>query len=533
MKNALLIYPEFSPFGFWNYRDVCRLVDAKYPAAPLGMITLAALLPRNWDIRLIDMNAAELHDSDIDWSDLVFIGGMLSQQVNFLRLIDRVHARGKKVVAGGPDPTSQPKIYRKADYLVLGEAEDTIIPFLSDLERGVKRGSYLPHKNKPDITLSPVPRFDLLDIDNYMMIGVQFSRGCPYDCEFCDIIELYGRKPRTKTPNQIVKELDTLYKLGYRGHVDFVDDNFIGHRAKAEEILRAVRDWSEIHNYPFFFSTEASINLADHEDLLKLMEDIDLRYLFIGIESPDEKVLRSSQKRQNLNRELYDDLHKIYGYGMIVNGGFIIGFDDETSETARSIADCVDYGKIGMPMIGLLYALPNTQLTRRLTRENRLFKNSSLLDENDKNSIDQTTCGLNFVTKRPRSEIISDLIYVLEKVYERKSYFGRCLKLGMALRTSRKHKPSFRRKLKTVRSLLRLIAKLGLRPSTCYYFWRNILVILLVRPSSAEEVANLMAMYIHFRKQTRHTIELMTCALRNNTISEVEIQNLGVDSIAG
>ena len=533
MKKVLLIYPEFSPFGFWNYRDVCKLAGAKYPAPPLGMITLAALLPQDWDIRLIDMNTAELHDSDIDWSDLVFIGGMLSQQINFLKLIDRVHARGKKVVCGGPDPTSQPKIYQRADYLVLGEGEDTIIPFLDDLEKGAESGSYLPPENKPDITTSPVPRFDLLNFDDYLMIGIQFCRGCPYNCEFCDVIELFGRRPRTKTPKQILKELDTLYELGYRGHLDFVDDNFIGHKGKAKEMLRAVKEWSELHHYPFFFSTEASINLADDEDLLRLMEDIDFRYVFIGIESGDEEVIRCSQKSQNLNRKLYDDLHKIYNYGMIVNGGFIIGFDNETSETARSIADSISYGKISIPMIGLLYALPNTQLTRRLARENRLFEDSSLLDENNKDSIDQTTCGLNFVTKRPRSEIISDLIYVLEKVYERKSYFDRCLKLGMVLRTKRKYKPSFSGRLKGVRSLLRLVNKLGLRPSTSYYFWRNILIILFTRPSSVEEVANLMAMYIHFRKQTHYVIELMTSNLRNTASNEAEVQNLKVDRVAG
>lgn len=184
MINALLIYPEFSPFGFWNYRDVAKLVGAKCPAAPLGMITLAALLPEEWDIKLIDMNAAELHDSYIDRADLVFIGGMLPQQINFLKLIDRVHSRGKKVVAGGPDPTSQPEIYEKADYLVLGEAEDSIIPFLEALEKGVERGTFLPPRNKPDMTRSPVPRFDLLNFKDYMLVGIQFSRGCPYNCEF-------------------------------------------------------------------------------------------------------------------------------------------------------------------------------------------------------------------------------------------------------------------------------------------------------------------------------------------------------------
>jgi len=293
------------------------------------------------------MNTAELDDSDIDWSDLVFIGGMLSQQVNSLKLVDRAHTRGKKVVCGGPDPTSQPEIYQKADYLVLGEGEDTIIPFLDDLEKGVESGWYFPHENKPDIATSPVPRFDLLNFDDYLMIGIQFSRGCPFNCEFCDVIELFGRTPRTKTTRQILKELDRLYELGYRGHLDFVDDNFIGHKGKAKEMLRAVKEWSELHDYPFFFSTEASINLADDEDLLRLMENVDFRYVFIGIESADEEVIRCSQKRQNLNRRLCEDLHKIYNHGMIVNAGFIVGFDNETSETARLITHAVAHEQSG------------------------------------------------------------------------------------------------------------------------------------------------------------------------------------------
>jgi radical SAM superfamily enzyme YgiQ (UPF0313 family) len=522
-KKALLIYPEFALNGFWNYRDVCRLVGAKYPSSPLGMITLAALLPQHWEIKLINMNTARLHDSDVDWADLVFIGGMLPQQVSFLRLIDRVHSRGKKVVVGGPDPTSQPEIYSEADYLVLGEAEQTIKPFIEDLESGVESGVYRSQNGKPDITKSPVPRFDLLDFDDYLMIDMQFSRGCPFDCEFCDIIELFGRVVRTKTPEQIVEELNTLYELGYRGHIFFVDDNFIGHKRSAKRTLRAIRDWSKARSYPYYFSTEATINLADDDELLGLMKDVDFRYVFIGIESADERALRSTKKSQNLNRKLYDDLHKIYRHGITVNGGFIIGFDNETSGTARQILEIVDYGKICMAMIGLLYALPNTQLTRRLIRENRFFEGSNLMDEKKKGLIDQTTTGLNFVTQRPRDEIIGDFIYLLKKAYSPKSYFDKSLKLGLALKTDRKFKPSFKKLRRTVQALFKLFIRLGMRPSTSCYFWRNIFAIMIINPSSFEDVFNLMAMYIHFAKQSQFTIDLMTSEL-NQTENQIDTE---------
>ena len=505
-----MIYPGFSPYGFWNYKEVCRLMGAKYPAAPLGMITLAALLPQSWDIKLVDMNTGELEDSDIDGADLVFIGGMLPQQNNFLKLLDRVHARGKKVVAGGPDPTSQPEIYGQADYLVLGEAEHTLKPFLEDLERGAESGTYAPGEERPDITQSPVPRFDLLRFEDYLMVGVQATRGCPFNCEFCDIIELYGRVPRVKTPEQIVSELDALYRLGYRGLVDIVDDNFIGNRAKIKGILRAVREWSILHDYPFFFSTEASINLADDEELMRLMQDVDFRYVFVGIESTDEGVLEFTQKKPNLRRKLNEDLRKIYRHGMVVNGGFIIGFDAETRCSARQIADTVRQGKICMAMIGLLYALPRTQLTRRLMREHRLDQTVTRHGHADECDIDQTSSGLNFVTKRARSEILSDYIYVLKQVYSRKEYFARSLRLGLALRRNTRHRMSWREKRTAFHAFLLLVLKLGLRPRTFYYFWRNILITLAVRPSSVEETVNLMAMYLHFRKQTDHILDLTT-----------------------
>lgn len=517
--NALLLFPEFSPFGFWNFRETCRLVGAKYPASPLGMITMAALLPSEWHLRLIDLNTATLKDSDIDWADLVFIGGMLPQQKKFLQLIDRVHNRGKKVVAGGPDPTSQPEVYKSADYLVLGEVESSIQVFLEDLDNGVPHGTYRPDR-RPDMIESPVPRFDLLDLKGYLMIGIQFSRGCPFNCEFCDIIELYGRTPRTKTSEQIVRELEALYALGYRGHVDFVDDNFIGNKKKAKDILRAVKAWSEDNGHPFFFSTEASINLADDEELLTMMRDLDFRYVFIGIESSDEEVLSSVQKRQNLNRDIKSDLHRIYSYGIVVNGGFILGFDQETSGSARKMVDIIKDGSIVMSMIGLLYALPNTQLRRRLKRENRLLENKAQQQYSlVTTEIDQTTTGINFIPKRPKEEIIRDYLHILHEVYSTKNYFDRCLSLCRVIRTNHRYKPTSKRMVRYALGFFKTVVKLGLRPSTSYYYWRNILVILLTNMSAVETVVNLMAMYLHFQPQTNFISDLMTVNIGDLTVT--------------
>ncbi len=517
--KALLLYPEFSGMGFWNYKTVCHLMGAKYPASPLGMITMAALLPVEWELRLLDLNTTTLHDTDIDWADLVFIGGMLPQQPRFLRLIERVHSRGKKVVAGGPDPTSQPEVYRSADYLVLGEAECSLPPFLADLAGGATSGTYFPDE-KPDLARTPVPRFDLLELKNYLMIGVQFSRGCPFSCEFCDIIELYGRNPRTKTPQQILAELDALYRLGHRGHVDFVDDNFIGHKGKAKAILRAVKDWSEVHGHPFFFSTEASINLADDEELLGLMRDLDFRYVFVGIESADSEVLRSMHKRQNLTRDVVEDLHRIYRYGMVVNGGFILGFDGETSDSARRMTEIIERGKIVMPMVGLLFALPNTQLTRRLREEHRLLDDTGRLKEaREQTEVDQTTSGLNFIPQRPEAEILGDLLHVLNGAYSTRNYFDRCLSLSQVLRSRYRFRPSLGRKVRYAMAFLKTVVKLGLPPSTAYYYWRNLLALLFTRVSALETVVNLMAMYLHFDQQTEFVSQVMSAKIKHDGTS--------------
>jgi radical SAM superfamily enzyme YgiQ (UPF0313 family) len=527
--KALLLYPEFSGMGFWNYKTVCQLMGAKYPASPLGMITMAALLPAEWELRLLDLNTATLDDADIDWADLVFIGGMLPQQPRFLRLIERVHSRGKKVVAGGPDPTSQPEVYRSADYLVLGEAECSLPLFLADLARGAPGGPYVPAE-KPDLAKTPVPRFDLLELKNYLMIGVQFSRGCPFNCEFCDIIELYGRNPRTKTPQQIVTELDALYRLGHRGHVDFVDDNFIGHKVKAKEILRAVKDWSEDRGYPFFFSTEASINLADDEELLGLMRDLDFRYVFVGIESADSEVLQSMHKQQNLRRNIVENLHRIYRYGMIVNGGFILGSDGETSNSATKMVEVIEQGRIVMPMIGLLFALPNTQLSRRLRQEHRLLEDTGRLKEaRESTEVDQTTSGLNFIPQRPEAEILGDLLQVLKAAYSTRHYFDRSLSLSRVLTIRYRFKPPWRRKFRYGSAFLKTVVKLGLRPSTAYYYWRNLLAILFARASALETVVNLMAMYLHFNRQTEFVSGVMATNIKMLQASGSDDAHITVD----
>jgi radical SAM superfamily enzyme YgiQ (UPF0313 family) len=265
-----LIAPCFSGQSFWNFRATCEVYGARFPAAPLGLITVAALLPSSWQCRLVNRNTENLLESDLDWADLVMTGGMLPQQPDTLRVIELAHARRKPVVVGGPDVTSSPEAYRAADFQVLGEAEGVIDSFIRAWTSGVRQGVFEAEKFKIDVTKTPIPRFDLLKRGQYTFYGVQFARGCPFTCEFCDIIELYGRVPRVKTVEQMLAELEALYRIGYRGHLDFVDDNFIGNKKAVKAFLPHLIAWQQERGYPFEFSTEASINIADDDALLAL-----------------------------------------------------------------------------------------------------------------------------------------------------------------------------------------------------------------------------------------------------------------------
>src|SRR6476659_7600014 len=340
--RVLMIYPKFVPNSFWNYTEACELLGAKYPAAPLGLITVAAMLPKHWDIRLVNRNTEPLTKADLDWADLVMIGGMLNQQPDAIYLIDLAHLHGKPVCVGGPDVTSSPHLYADADFKVLGEAEPVIEDFIAVWESGERKGVFVAEKFKADVTLSPMPRYDLVNFDHYLFMGVQYSRGCPFNCEFCDIIELYGRVPRTKTNDQMLAELDALYAIGHRGHVDFVDDNFIGNKKAIKLFLPVLIEWQKRHGFPFEFSTEASVNLADDDALLGLMRDARFFTVFVGIESPDTDTLIAMQKKQNTRRSLAASINKIYGAGVYVNAGFILGFDSEKGSIADGMIDCIE-----------------------------------------------------------------------------------------------------------------------------------------------------------------------------------------------
>ena len=503
--NVLLVYPRFAADTFWNYKATCELFGARCPAPPLGLITVAALLPTSWSLRLIDRNAEELTAQDLDWADLVMTGGMLPQQMDTLDVIDLCHARGKPVAVGGPGVTSTPHLYAAADFRVLGEAEGVIDAFIAAWESGTREGLFEVEKFTVDVTKSPTPRFSLLNFDYYLHIGVQFSRGCPFTCEFCDIIELYGRVPRAKTNSQMLAELDELYRLGYRGHVDFVDDNLIGNKKAVRTFMPELKTWLETNDYPFEFTTEASVNLADDDDFLRAMRDANFVAIFVGIESPNADTLIATKKKQNTRRSLVESIHKIYAAGIFVTAGFIVGFDDEKGSIADAMIEFIEEAAIPVCMVGLLYALPNTQLTRRLEKEGRLHPTP--LDLRSRTgSADQCTQGLNFDTARPRQEIHRDYKRILEKIYEPKAYADRVERLAGLLNAHRERQTlasDFRHGFGASEMLTRIITRL---PEPRDVFWPALKRCVSINPQSARWLVALFALYSHLGPFSRYVV---------------------------
>ena len=512
--NVLLVYPRFAADTFWNFRRTAEVFGAKYPAPPLGLITIAAILPATWSIRLVNRNTEELTDDDIDWADVVFTGGMLPQQSDTLDVVDFCHARGKPVVVGGPGVTSCPHLYKAADFRVIGEAEHIIDSFVEAWDAGAREGQFEAEKFKTDVTKSPIPRFDLLKFDDYLHIGVQFSRGCPFTCEFCDIIELYGRVPRAKTNTQMLAELDALYDLGYRGHVDFVDDNLIGNKKAVKAFLPELAKWLEARDYPFEFTTEASLNLADDAELLALLKRANFVGVFVGIESPNTATLIAMRKKQNTRRSIPESIHKLYASGLFVTAGFIIGFDSETESAADAMIELIEEAAIPVCMVGLLYALPHTQLGRRLEQEGRLYPHP---ERKDLKTADQCTMGLNFKTLRPRQEVLADYAKILERIYDPVAYNRRLRRLSEMLDNSdRKHQARVahsRRKLSSVDVMHRIMTNL---PEPRDTFRRTLSQCMAGNPNSIRWIVLLMALYLDvgtFSRDVVARLENMIAAL--------------------
>ncbi len=503
--NCLLVFPRFNPNSFWALKDTCEVSGALAPSPPLGLLTLAAMLPQDWTFRLVNCNAGELTDADLAWADIVMTGGMLPQADHAVEIIERCRKAEVTVCVGGPDPTSRPEVYERADFRVLGEVENIIWDFVGDWRAGVRSGRYDAPKFQADVTTTPIPRWDLIDFKDYLFVGVQFSRGCPFNCEFCDIIELYGRVPRTKRVTQILAELQRLMDLGHRGHVDFVDDNLIGNKKALKKFLPELAAWQRERGYPFMFSTEASLNLADDEELLHMMRDCNFFVVFIGIESGDTATLVSMQKKQNTRRSIGDSVHKIYDAGIFAIAGFIIGFDTEKGSVAEDMIATIESTSIPITMVGLLTSLPNTQLQRRLEKEGRIIDGWA---QSPEGSGDQCTSGLNFRTLRPRRDVLCDYKVVLEHVFEPNRFFERLTHVALALN---------RPKLKVTfvpRHWARNLRVFGWtaleitfrRRGWAIPFWRFMLTTLLRNPRAIEFVLMPAVMYLHVGRFNRFVV---------------------------
>ena len=503
--NCLLVFPRFNPNSFWALKDTCEISGALAPSPPLGLLTLAAMLPQDWDFRLVNCNAGELTDADLAWADIVMTGGMLPQADHAVEVIERCLKAKVTVCVGGPDPTSRPEIYERADFRILGEVENIIWDFVGDWRSGVRSGRYDAPKFQADVTKTPIPRWDLIDFKDYLFVGVQFSRGCPFNCEFCDIIELYGRVPRTKQVTQILAELQRLMDLGHRGHVDFVDDNLIGNKKALKKFLPELAAWQRERGYPFMFSTEASLNLADDEELLHMMRDCNFFVVFIGIESGDTATLVSMQKKQNTRRSIGDSVHKIYDAGIFAIAGFIIGFDTEKGSVAEDMIATIESTSIPISMVGLLTSLPNTQLQRRLEKEGRIIDGWA---QSPEGSGDQCTSGLNFHTLRPRRDILSDYKAVLEHVFEPRRFFERLTHVALAL-----NRPKLNVKFEAghwARNL-RIFGSTAFeitfrRRGWAVPFWRFLLTTLVRNPRAIEFVLMPAVMYLHVGRFNRFVI---------------------------
>ena len=464
-----------------------RLVSKKAALPPLGLLTVAAMLPSNWQLRLVDLNVRALDDADLAWADCVFLSAMIVHADSAHEVAARCAALGKTVVAGGPLFTTNHTAFPEIPHFVLGEAEDVMPELVSDIERGALRPVYRSH-GWPDVRKSPVPRWDLIDLRDYVTMAVQFSRGCPFQCEFCDITVMSGRVPRTKEPAQVVRELEALRAAGWRNMVFLVDDNFIGNRKRTKSLLRALIEWRARTRCRMCFLTEASVNLVDDPELCGLMVQSGFKKVFLGIETPIAESLEECHKRQNGGRDLAEAVHTIQRSGMEVMGGFIVGFDSDPHDVFQLQFDFIQRSGVVTAMVGLLNALPQTALYRRLAREGRLLAESCG---------NNTDAALNFVARLDRDFLLNGYRNLMQRLYEPAHYYRR---IRTFLRAYRPCGPVPRLSRADVLAFLRSLWVLGVRHAGRRAFWRLLAVSLVSGRGKFRVAMELSILGHHFRQ---------------------------------
>jgi radical SAM superfamily enzyme YgiQ (UPF0313 family) len=485
--NVLLLYPEF-PDTFWSFKHALKFIRKKAAFPPLGLLTVAALLPADWEKRLVDTNVRPLEARDLKWADMVFISAMIAQRESVRALIARCRAAGKRIVAGGPLFTSDHAQFPDVDHFVLNEAELTLPPFLRDLAAGAPAALYRTAEF-PEMTAAPVPLWHLADLRRYASMSVQYSRGCPFDCEFCDVTAKLGHRPRTKSPAQVLAELDALVAHGWRGQVFFVDDNFIGNkRTLRAELLPRLIEWQRAHRRRLTFYTEASINLADDEPLVHQLVEAGFDSVFIGIETPDDAGLAECHKVQNRGRDLVADIRRLQHAGLQVQGGFIVGFDSDTASIFRRQVEFIQKSGIVTAMVGLLNALPDTKLHARLSREGRLLGRSS------GDNVDGTT---NFIPHMDVAELRAGYRRLMESLYAPRPYYRR---VRTFLREYQPPRFSFSLRPAHGWAFVRSCVSLGVLGRERFHYWHLLAWTCLRRPASLQLAITLAIYGHHFRR---------------------------------
>jgi len=486
--KILLIFPRY-PNTFWSYKYALKFISKKASSPPLGLLTVAAMLPESWDKKLVDMNVVSLKDKDLKWADYVFISAISIQKESVKSVIHKCKHQNVKIVAGGPLFTAGHEEFEEVDHFVLNEAENTLPFLIEDLQNGCAKHIY-SSTEFPDIRNIPVPLYSILNMKKYALMSIQYSRGCPFDCEFCDITVLYGNKVRTKSKSQILNELENLYSLNWRGNVFMVDDNFIGNKMVLKKvILPAIITWMKNKKYPFSFNTEASINLSDDNELMKLMVRAGFDSVFVGIETPNEDSLTECSKVQNKNRDLIASVKKMQRFGLQVDGGFIVGFDNDPPTIFKRQIEFIQKSGIITAMVGLLNAPRNTKLYKRLVIENRLIKNISG---------DNTDFSINFIPKMNYNTLINGYREIIRGIYSQKPFYERA-KFFLEEFKRRKKSP-FRIQFNHLLAFLKSIWFIGIYENGRMYYWRLIIWCLFKRPQLFLLAITYTIYGFHYRK---------------------------------